>query len=1815
MSTPATFPHVMKSLSSRRLAASLEPLEARIAPAQIFIGAPDGVPGIDTIKDLEYREGLTSTQPPPDYPDRFVDTSLLADPISQAVHGAGVNNTFFLRLTKGDQVFGFTQATSYQEIINVKSGNVIAFFVDYNGNNNYDQGELTGLSLGKDAQVTISTNVRGDIVTNLNENGTKTTADDTLDLAGLVSPKQGIKQLNIQGGSVFGKVLSGGAIKKIQIAGNVDMVLAGSAVNNTDANTNANFPVRDGFADGLPDGFTAYDFFPARDINNNGVLDDAFEAQPGGGGQAVFTPAPGLAGVSITNVLIKSVTDRIEAGSGGAGAKGGSLKSIQITEDTDGFRLQAGRGGAATGGPSGGAGGSIVKVYVGGFPDETPNNAGVGGLPVAIVAGAGGDGPAAGQGGKGGLVKDVNVGFELNQGKVNPSSFLLSDSVLVAAGAGGAGRVGGAGGKIAGVNIRLSTPDAVGDEIRVIGGAGGAALDANVGKAGTGGSLQKIIVSNQSLSGHSDTLIQAGDGGVNSGQARGGKGGAVANVKFLGFDLRLLGGNGSDGGVGGAGGSIKNLLSQDTTEIGARDVIIGAGRGGNGLDGNGGNAGNVQLLRAVNSDVVSFLINPGTMGAGGNSIGGKGGRGSAVKDIKWGDTDLPNPIGTPDVLGIIDLRGGRGGDGEKGGGVGGALAQIEIGAIKAGFIGLGGQGGNATQQGRGGAGGGLVNVQFTGEDISFIDDVSARMAAGAGGNGAGNKGAGGKGGSLKLVNANVDGSVDLTAGNGGNGDAAGNGAPGSGGSIFLTGGFARNGDGTMRAGDAGAQGAGPANGGSILGNAGGASQTVAGLRAAQNLSLIAGHGTHGGRGGDIKDVAYGSTADSLTPTPGGNILLQAGNGSGEGIFAGKGGSIEGIFGAVSSGAGTKTRLVAGQGGGSTGKSAPGGSISNVQLALGGGPNVELTLQAGDAGDTSNGSQGAKGGSVVNFSAISLDPGTIFRSVVAGDGGNAGGTGGRGGDIRKVAVQEQDIGVRTGEVFGLTTMGGLFAGAGGTGAQVGQAGVVSQVVAESISAIVAGRGAFPQLASKVEKIYLSGNSLLLSREGAFVRNSPFTLSYDPDDAGPLPAEVTDVLSGNATKEQVAGALNALPSIAAAGGVTVTYGPLVGLNPSYRVQWIATGAQMLLTGEEVLVAPVEAVVEGDQFPIIITETVSGEVALDITETSTGQQNLSVTEIVPGARALQAGELVAGDPLGGAKEVQQLNLSYLQGFPKGQVVLTFGANTTVRIPGTDSALSATTISAAQVQAALLALPLIAAQNDPTTPEPAVVVTQEAPLIFNIAFDNTVNQPLIGGTFLVAETQRLVLGGLAQDFPTGQFTLQFGANTTTPLPSNATAAQIEAALNALPSIQQTTNTPGDTTDGPSFPRTGTVKVVARNAVTFDITFDSSLLDTQPQDRNNGDRALIVANAFVPETQTLDLSPVRPYATSEFTLSFNGDTTPLLPGNSTAAAIQTALNALPAIQATGPGNTGAVTVTAGPNDTFLIAFNTLGNQPLITGDGFRPETQQLDLSALLNIASAEFSLSYDGESIMNPARLPGSVSEAALEAAINALLTIQATGPGGTGAVDVKTTSVPGLFDITFNTNGDKLLFDGENFIHEVQVLDIYSVGSFVATFGTDSTPRLAPNTSAQDLEDALNLLTSVAAAGGVDVEAGPNSSYRIIFRADGDQELFVGTQFEAVDVSRLVAGSATTREAQLVSYLSKAAYDPVYYARANVVGAISDLNEVDSSTFRWIEVNGTPGFNLGDTPIDGLVMASVFDQRTVNFTPEAKLTARGFFDHDSVI
>ena len=118
------------SFSPDRIIGSIEPLEARIAPASLFIGDRN----FNNVLDVEYIEKNKQ----PGQTLFFVNTSAesadpaqaegdpvlkASDKFSQILDGVGVG-TYYLNLKQGDTVFRFTD-NGYKELVRVTGGSVL----------------------------------------------------------------------------------------------------------------------------------------------------------------------------------------------------------------------------------------------------------------------------------------------------------------------------------------------------------------------------------------------------------------------------------------------------------------------------------------------------------------------------------------------------------------------------------------------------------------------------------------------------------------------------------------------------------------------------------------------------------------------------------------------------------------------------------------------------------------------------------------------------------------------------------------------------------------------------------------------------------------------------------------------------------------------------------------------------------------------------------------------------------------------------------------------------------------------------------------------------------------------------------------------------------------------------------------------------------------------------------------------------------------------------------------------------------------------------------------------------------------------------------------------------------------------------------------------------------------------------------------------------------------------------------------------------------------------------------------------------------
>jgi hypothetical protein len=217
-----------------------------------------------------------------------------------------------------------------------------------------------------------------------------------------------------------------------------------------------------------------------------------------------------------------------------------------------------------------------------------------------------------------------------------------------------------------------------------------------------------------------------------------------------------------------------------------------------------------------------------------------------------------------------------------------------------------------------------------------------------------------------------------------------------------------------------------------------------------------------------------------------------------------------------------------------------------------------------------------------------------------------------------------------------------------------------------------------------------------------------------------------------------------------------------------------------------------------------------------------------------------------------------------------------------------------------------------------------------------------------------------------TGTFTLTYGANTTSALAYNSTAAQVATALNALASITSAggVSVSGET-GGPYrivftnvgsrtditgngdllYPTTGITVIESRAGTASISEIQTVILERQTDAYADSFtdfpaagvtvETLQAGASGVAEVQRITLDPA-PYG-GTFTLTFNTKTTGAIPYNATADELKDALCALDNITADDPdtdADESDIDVT-GTSPVWTVSFKGLltGNQPAMTGD------------------------------------------------------------------------------------------------------------------------------------------------------------------------------------------------------------------------------------------------------------------------------------------
>ncbi len=265
-------------------------------------------------------------------------------------------------------------------------------------------------------------------------------------------------------------------------------------------------------------------------------------------------------------------------------------------------------------------------------------------------------------------------------------------------------------------------------------------------------------------------------------------------------------------------------------------------------------------------------------------------------------------------------------------------------------------------------------------------------------------------------------------------------------------------------------------------------------------------------------------------------------------------------------------------------------------------------------------------------------------------------------------------------------------------------------------------------------------------------------------------------------------------------------------------------------------------------------------------------------------------------------------------------------------------------------------------------------------------------------SEVQTVTVSGAS-----GNFTLTFKGQTTGLLAFNASAAQVQSALNGLSTIGGV----------------GGSVTVSLSSSTYTVTFGGSLAGSdlvQMTGSGSGGAGVSVATSIDGgPTVTSEVQSVTVTGSAgSFTLTFNGQTTGALAFNATTAQVQSSLNVLSTIGGVG----GSVTVYRSGSD-FIVTFGaslrrTDVSQMTASGSGGATasvvtnteggvlagtEIQTVTVSG----SSGTFTLTFNGQTTSS---LPFSATAAQVQNALNALSSI-----GGSVAV----TASGSVYTVTF--------------------------------------------------------------------------------------------------------------------------------------------------------------------------------------------------------
>lgn len=348
--------------------------------------------------------------------DRIAPAAINESGIVSAVAGSTI-------LLKAGEGLGSSGAYAGEYFLYVEKGQALVFTTDLNGDGTIDADEITGIAAGDGLRLLSFVNINGDIVTNLNSDGTLTDSDgdpsNGRDGEILLNSRiesitfRSITEADINTSIVGNTVHNRLSVSNYSLYGNI--YAGGGVGGNGGTGIMIDTAGFDGQAAKYNMGNDWFDGVPTPSIGaiytgtaaNGKVF--SFGTSPiygDGVNQSIrgtlsdFVPAAGQAGGDVIGIRAGKTSDGVfnpvafhisgvQTGDGGFGAKGGDIRDVYLNGDVGTFFAIAGNGGD---GVSGGNGGSITGFSITASPNSVVTiKTGSGGMGLIGKAGQAGN--------------------------------------------------------------------------------------------------------------------------------------------------------------------------------------------------------------------------------------------------------------------------------------------------------------------------------------------------------------------------------------------------------------------------------------------------------------------------------------------------------------------------------------------------------------------------------------------------------------------------------------------------------------------------------------------------------------------------------------------------------------------------------------------------------------------------------------------------------------------------------------------------------------------------------------------------------------------------------------------------------------------------------------------------------------------------------------------------------------------------------------------------------------------------------------------------------------------------------------------------------------------------------------------------------------------------------------------------------------------------------------------------------------------------------------------------------------------------------